>query len=48
MYSHFRYNERMGLDTVKLNARLEELIAEENSVKAEFEEKEKELSKMYK
>ena len=49
MYSQFfRYNERMGLDTIKLKARLEEIIAEENSNNAEFNEKEKELSKMYK
>jgi hypothetical protein len=43
----FRYNEREGLDTTKLKVRLEEIIAEENRNNAEFNEKEKELSKMY-
>jgi len=42
-----RYHEREGLDTTKLNNRMSEILAEEEQNKKEYEEKEKEISKLY-
>jgi len=43
-----RHNEQEGLDTTALKARLDEIIAEEEKEKSDYDEKEQELSKLYK
>merc|ERR1719510_900591 len=48
LLTSLRHNEQEGLDTTALKARLDEIIAEEEKEKSDYDEKEQELSKLYK